>query len=103
MRPACGCDLYRRIRRAAAELVNSIRIRSEYGRVPIYTDLRSPLEHVRMMRPGKILLELIQVAVRTENRSARLVVRLKQSVGIRDSRLCVIVRRKERCAADVTD
>src|SRR3954454_8196344 len=58
---------------------------------------------MRMVNPSDVLFELVEIAVRTEDRTGRLVVWLIQTVGKSNARLSVICRRKKRRTPDVSD
>src|SRR5579859_3905499 len=57
---------------------------------------------MRLVNVAHVLLELIKIAVRTENGTAGLVVALKQSVAEANTWLLMIRRRKKRRAANVS-
>src|SRR5271166_7068060 len=101
MRAARRSDLHWRISDASAKFVNAIRIHTKDRRIAISPHFGSPLERVSPVYPGEVLLQLIKVAVRPENRPAGLVVGLIQTVGKSNPRLRVITRREKRRAPDI--
>src|SRR5215475_7993628 len=88
-------DSRRHISFPASKFVEPVRIHTKDRRIPIDSDLRSPLERMRSMNPRKVLLELIKISVRPKDRPRRLVIRLIKPVRISNARLRVIRRRKE--------
>src|SRR5579871_4334462 len=101
-RPAGRRDVDWRIGRASAKLVNSVGVHAEDRRIPIHANLGSPFKGMRPVSPREVLLELIEIAVRTEDRARGLVIWLVKAIGVRNARLDVIGRWEERSAADVT-
>ena len=69
-----GRDLHARIRGTAAEFIEPIRIRPKDGGIAIHPDLDPALKGMRMMDPGDVLFELIEIAIRTEDGAGGLIV-----------------------------
>src|ERR1043165_5880484 len=102
MRAAGRGNQDRRIGRTASETVNSVGIGPKDRGVAIEADLDSPLERVVGVHITHVLFELVEIPVRSENRSTRRVVALKKPVAEGNCRLRVIGRGKKRRAPDVT-
>src|SRR5205814_1192849 len=90
MGSARGRNKHRRKRRASAKRVRAVRIRAENGRVSIEPKLHAPLESMLSANVSHIVLQLVDVAVRSENRSIRRIERLKKSVAKRERHIGVI-------------
>src|SRR5882757_8586045 len=99
MGSARGRNKYRRKRRASAKRVRAVWICAENGRVSIEPKLQAPLESVRSVNVSHVVLQLIDVAVRSEKRSVRRIERLKKSVAKRERHIGVICGGENRCAA----
>ena len=100
MRPARGRNKHGRKRGTSAKRVRAVRIRAEHRRVSIEPKLHAPLESVRSMNVSHVVLQLIDVAVRSEKRSVRRIERLKKSVAKRERHIGVIRGGEDRCAAN---
>src|SRR5882724_10817836 len=97
MGSARGRNKHGRKRRASAKRVRAVRIRAENGRVSIEPKLHAQLESVRSVNVSHVVLQLIDVAVRSENRSVRRIERLKKSVAKRERHIGVICGGENRC------
>src|SRR5258706_10149365 len=94
---ARGRNKHRRKRGTSPKRVRAVRIRAENGRVSVEPKLHAPLESVRSMNVRHVVLQLIDVAVRSENRSVRRIERLKKSVAKRERPIGVIRGGENRC------
>ena len=102
VRSARGRNVNRRIRGAAAKGIPAVRTRAEDGGIPIEADLGPPLISVVVMHITHIVLELVEIGVRAEDRSSRRVKAFKEPVAEAKRRLRVIGGGEKRGTADVS-
>src|SRR5579859_5114076 len=90
-----------RIGRASPESVRTVGVQPKYGRISIEPHFRSPFEGVRSMHVGHVLPELVDVSIRTEDRSVCGIKALKKAVAKTDGRLRLIAGEEQRRATSV--
>src|ERR1700751_982713 len=103
VRATGGRNIHGRVSCAATEFINTVGVHAKDGRVAIGADFHAPLEAMLSAHPGKILLQLIKIAIGAEDRSGGSVEALEQPVPVFDSRLRVVWRGEKWRAADVAD
>ena len=96
-------DQHGRIRRASAKRVLSVGIGPENRSVAVVPDFHSPLEDVIGVHVAHVVLELVEIAVRSENRTAGRVEGQKKAVAESHGRLGVVDGGEKGRAANVAE
>ncbi len=96
-------DQHGRISRASAKRVLAVGIGPEDCGVAVVPDFHSPLEDVIGVHVAHVVLELVEIAVRSENRTAGRVESQKKPVAESHGRLGVIDGGKKGRAANVAE
>src|SRR4029077_6115252 len=103
MQPAGGWNEHCGISRAASESVKPVGVRPKNRGITIVTQLRAPFERMRPARESHVFLELIDVSIRTENRSVGGIESLKEPVAKGNPWLRFVAGDKNRRAANVPE
>src|SRR5205814_10280125 len=80
--------------------VGAIWSSSEDGGITIHPNFNSPLEIMMAADAGQVLLQLIEIRVRTESRPRRRVKCLKEPIPNAHPRLVMVACWLRRCGAD---
>ena len=102
MLPACGGDGYRRICRASSERVSTVGCSPEDGGVAVITQFHSPLERMGLTSESHVVLELVEVPKRPEDRTSGRIKTLEQAIAKANSRLHMVFGGKKWRAADIS-
>src|SRR5437868_1838595 len=98
---AGGRDVVAGIRRAPAKRIRAVRIYPKHGGIAIDADLKSPFKRMRPAARDHVVLKLIDIPIRSENRAVGGIEALKQAVAKPDRRLGMVDGGEERRAAYV--